>query len=62
MFIQSAENSPWFFIKFGTLALTSLLPTDMFAERSWEVMRKKKKKRVTHETLLSEPADGWLEL
>lgn len=39
------RNSPcfFFFIKFGTLALTSLLPTDMFAERSREVMRKKKK-------------------
>lgn len=61
MFILSAENSPWFFIKFGTPALTSSLPTDMFAERSWEV-RREKKKRITHATLLSEPTDGWLEL
>lgn len=44
MFILSAENSPWFFIKFGTPALTSSLPTDMFAERSWEVREGKKKK------------------
>lgn len=59
MFILSAENSPWFFIKFGTLALTSLLPTDMFADRSWDEMRKK---RITPEALLSETANGWLEL
>lgn len=39
MLFQLAGNSPWFFITFGVLALTSLLPTDMFAERSWKVMR-----------------------
>lgn len=53
---------PAFFISFGTPALTSLLPTDLFAEILGSDEKGKKKKRITHEAILSEPADVWLQL